>query len=213
MSPLSCACHPPRAPARSAARAPRSMVLRPSRHRRPAPRSRRIVRPPGNSSTAWRFASTHARSFGSAFDQETVRDRAAPGHLGQGREHLLRSPEKCEGILIVGEAEGAERRDIERVADVRQPVQARQPPDGEGRGGDRKADRQDERDPQQLAEPLAQQLKQSSRRTAHRRGYGGTLGLGRHENGRLRAKQDPRPDFHAILTTIARPCNDNCQRQ
>ena len=74
----------------------------------------------------------------------------------------MRSPKKCEGILIVGNAEGAERRDIERVADVREPVQTRQPPDGESRGGDRKADRQDERDPRELAEPLAQQLKQSS---------------------------------------------------
>ena len=66
----------------------------------------------------------------------------------------MRSPEECEGILIVGNAEGAERRDIEGVADVGEPVQTRQPPDRESRSGDRKADRQDERDPRELAEPL-----------------------------------------------------------
>ncbi len=96
----------------------------------------------------------------------------------------MRSPEECEGILIVGNAESAERRDIEGVADVGEPVQTRQPPDSESRGGDRKADRQDERDPRELAEPLAQQLKQLPRRTAHRRGCGcGTLVLDDHERG------------------------------
>ena len=67
-----------------------------------------------------------------------LRIRLRPGEREtgrRGREILLRSPKKCEGILIVGNAEGAERRDIERVADVREPVQARQPPDCKSRGG------------------------------------------------------------------------------
>ena len=58
----------------------------------------------------------------------------------------------------VGDPESPERRDIERVTDVRESVQAVKPPDGKGRGGDRQADRQDERDPRQLAEPFAQHL-------------------------------------------------------
>ena len=95
--------------------------------------------------------------------RRTSTDRIGSPHASRhGSELFVRSPKKREGILIVGNAESAERRDIERVADVRQPVQTRQPPDGKSRGGDRKADRQDERDPHQLAEPLAQQLKQSS---------------------------------------------------
>ena len=68
----------------------------------------------------------------------------------------MRSPEECEGILIVGNAESAERRDIERVADVGEPIQTVEPPDCESRSGDRKADRQDERDPRELAKPLPQ---------------------------------------------------------
>jgi hypothetical protein len=92
----------------------------------------------------------------------------------------MRSPEECEGILIVGHAEGAERRDIEGVADVGEPVQNRRPPNCKSRSGGRKAERQDERDPRELAEPLAQQVKQLLRRTTHRRGCG-ALGLDRHE--------------------------------
>jgi hypothetical protein len=96
-----------------------------------------------------------------------------------GLDCFPRSPEKCEGVLIVGKAESTERRDIEGVADVRQAVQTVQPPDGKSRGGDRKADRRHEHDVQQLAEPLAQQLKQLRRRTTHRRGCGcGSLVLG-----------------------------------
>ena len=83
---------------------------------------------------------------------------------------FVRSPEEGEGVLVVGDAEGADRRDIERVADVREPVQTRQPPDREGRTGDRKPDRQDEHDPRELAEPLAQQLTQLGRRRTRRRG-------------------------------------------
>ena len=67
----------------------------------------------------------------------------------------MRSAEEYEGILIIGNAEGAERRDIEGVADVGEPVQTLRPPDAESRGGDRKTDRQGERDPPQLAEPIA----------------------------------------------------------
>jgi hypothetical protein len=51
---------------------------------------------------------------------------------GRGRELLLLSPKKGEGMRIVGDSEGAECRDIERVADVRESVQAVQPPDGAG---------------------------------------------------------------------------------
>jgi hypothetical protein len=36
----------------------------------------------------------------------------------------VRSPKECERILIVGNAESTERCDIERVADVREAVQA-----------------------------------------------------------------------------------------
>ena len=99
---------------------------------------------------------------------------------GNGLDCFPRPPEKCEGVLIVGEAESAERRDIEGVADVRQAVQTVQPPDGKSPGGDRKADRHHEHDPHQLAEPLAQQLNDLRRRAAHRRG---ALGLGRHDSG------------------------------
>ena len=80
----------------------------------------------------------------------------------------MRSPEECEGILIVGNAERAERRDIEGVADVRQPVQAVESPDGESRGGDGNAGRQDDDHPQQLAEPLAEQLNRLRGLAAHR---------------------------------------------
>jgi hypothetical protein len=68
-------------------------------------------------------------------------------HGPRRSEHPVRSPKKCEGIPILGNAHGAERRNIERVADVRQPVQTPQPPDGEGRGSDHEAERQDDRDP------------------------------------------------------------------
>ena len=76
---------------------------------------------------------------------------------GKGATLLVRPPEEDECIPVLGDAEGAESCDIERVADIRQPVQTRQPPDRDGRRGDREADRQDERGPQQMAEPLAQQ--------------------------------------------------------
>ena len=82
-----------------------------------------------------------------------------PGHHPHnGSELFRRSPEIGEGILFVRKPEGPERRDIERVADVREAVEAVEPPDGESRGGDGNAGRQDDDHPQQLAEPLAQQL-------------------------------------------------------
>ena len=127
------------------------------RNLRPGSR-RRIVRPPAETV---RSPGDSPRPTPATSDPPET--RRPPTREDRDRSELfVRSPEKCEGILIVGDAESAERRDIERVADVREPVQARQPPDGKSRGGDRKADRQDDRDPQQLAEPLAQQLKQSS---------------------------------------------------
>ena len=79
---------------------------------------------------------------------------------GRGSERFLRAPKKCEGILIVRNAEAAERPDIERLADVREPIETRQPPDCKRRGGQCKADHHDERGPHQLAESLAQQLEQ-----------------------------------------------------
>ena len=97
-----------------------------------------------------------------------------------GSELFVRSAEEYEGILTIGNAEGAERRDVERVADVGETVQTRRPPDSESRSGDRKADRQGERDPPQLAEPFAYQLEGLLRRTTHRRGCG-TLVLDAHE--------------------------------
>ena len=62
-------------------------------------------------------------------------------------------------ILFIGYAESSELRDVERVADIGEPVQAVQPPDGKGPGGGRKADRYHEQDPPELAQPHAQQLK------------------------------------------------------
>ncbi len=126
--------------------------------------------------------------FENQFQRWAVRlDKLAELRIGlgptaavNGLDGFPRPPEKCEGVLIVGKAESAERRDIEGVADVRQSVQAVEPPDRKSRGGHRKADRQHERDAQQLAEPLAQQLKGLRRGATHRRG---ALGLSRHENG------------------------------
>ena len=101
-----------------------------------------------NSSSASRFSPAHSRDFGFAIDQENFGSSGyGPSPHRDGSELFVRSPKECEGILIVGNAEGAERRDIEGVADVGEPVQTRRPPDCESRSGDRKADRQDERDP------------------------------------------------------------------
>ena len=97
--------------------------------------------------------------------------------LNRGLIWFPRPPEKCEGILIVGKAQSAERRDIEGVADVRQPFQAVQPPDGETRSGDRKADVTTSMTRTQLAEPLAQQLEGLRRRATHRRGALGWVGM------------------------------------
>ena len=104
------------------------------------------------------------------------------GRQRTAAELFVRSPKECEGVLIVRNAKCPERRDIERIADIREPVETLQPPNCESRSGDRKANRHDERDPQQLAESLAQQLKHLLRRTTHRRGCG-TFGFGLHENG------------------------------
>ena len=93
-----------------------------------------------------------------------------------------RSPEKCEGILIVGNAEGAERRDIERVADVREAVQAVEPPDGESRGGDRNADRQDERSPAAAGGAACAAIEAASS-DVPLTAAGAALGLGQHESG------------------------------
>ena len=67
--------------------------------------------------------------------------------IPNGSELFVRSPKKCKGILIVWNAESAERRDIERVADVREAVQAVEPPDGESRGGDGNAGGHDDDNP------------------------------------------------------------------
>ncbi len=155
-------------------------------------------------------------------DRLAIRPDPLPRHpirLGPGareigrrrREILLRSPKKCEGILIVGDAEGAERRDIERVSDVREPVQARQPPDCEGRSGDCKADRQDERDAPELTESPAEQLTQLRRRTAHRHRCG-ALGLGQHERvGSRRMKISSltsTPSYHNV-SPLQRQLSEN----
>src|SRR5262249_33664242 len=44
---------------------------------------------------------------------------------------LLRAPQIREGIMLIGNGKRPELRDIERLADIRQPVQTRQPPNGE----------------------------------------------------------------------------------
>ena len=112
-------------------------------------RARRIVRPPAETvrSPGGSPRPTPATSDPPSTRRPSERTIHRRGRSGHGVSILVRSPKKCEGILIVGNAESAERRDIERVADVRQPVQAVQPPDGKSPGGDRKADRQHEHDP------------------------------------------------------------------
>jgi hypothetical protein len=74
---------------------------------------------------------------------------------GKDAPLLAGPPEKDECILVLGDAEAADCRDIERVANVRQSVRTREPPDGESRGGDGDAGSQDDDNPHKLAEPLA----------------------------------------------------------
>ena len=132
-----------------------------------------------------------------------------------GGELLGRSPHQGEGILFIGNAESPELRNIERVADVGEPVEALQPPDCEGRPA--ASARQIVTRTRVIRSSWRSRLRSNPtnlrRRTTHRRsGHGWALVLCQHEKARLQANRDSGPEFHAILTTACRLCNDNCQR-